>query len=154
MQRLCGAEGSTASVQLDMFVDEPNKLGMLVSDFAAQLTTAWWRRHGHLCPALQKQAMNILSIPATSSGCSVRSKLIWSDRRQRLQQGRMWLIAYIYFNTRALKRATAAVSWEEFEEWMRRLPVPEDEDVIVAEHSSDKGSDGGSSNEEDAPTTE
>jgi hypothetical protein len=62
--------------------------------------------------------------------------------------------AYIYFNTRALKRATAAVSWEEFEEWMRRLPVPEDEDVIVAEHSSDKGSDGGSSNEEDAPTTE
>ncbi len=86
MQRLCGAEGSTASVQLDMFVDEPNKLGMLVSDFAAQLTTVtWWRRHGHLCPALQKQAMNILSIPATSSGCSVRS----SDRRQRLQQGRM-----------------------------------------------------------------
>ncbi|KAJ9507068.1 hypothetical protein QJQ45_004648 [Haematococcus lacustris] len=31
-------------------------------------------------------------------------KLLWSDKRSRLLMGRMWAMAYVYFNTRALKR--------------------------------------------------
>ncbi|GFH14909.1 hypothetical protein HaLaN_11046, partial [Haematococcus lacustris] len=69
----------------------------------------------------------------------VRDRLIWgwrvaeahcreNDKRNRLLMGRMWAMAYVFFNTRALKRdeqpfAPTAAEEEQWEEWMASQPV-------------------------------
>ncbi|KAJ9530418.1 hypothetical protein QJQ45_000792 [Haematococcus lacustris] len=91
----------------------------------------WWEWYGKKTPVLQKIAQRVLSIPATSAGVERLFsvfKFIWSDRRNRLLMGRMWAMAYVYFNTRALKHqeqpmaddATDVARWEE---WMASQPV-------------------------------
>ncbi|KAJ9515741.1 hypothetical protein QJQ45_008619 [Haematococcus lacustris] len=66
----------------------------------------WWEWYGMETPVLQQVAQRVLSIPATSAGVERLFsvfKFIWSDRRNRLLMGRIWAMAYVYFNTRALK---------------------------------------------------
>ncbi|GFH25405.1 uncharacterized protein HaLaN_23358 [Haematococcus lacustris] len=50
---------------------------------------------------------------------------VWSDKRASLILGRMWIMAYIYFNKRVLERKPKTLSdadWEEYERWMRKTP--------------------------------
>ena len=47
-------------------------------------------------------------------------KYIWSDRRGSLLQGRMWMMAYIYFNTRVLDRSRP-IPEEEFEDFVAMM---------------------------------
>ncbi|KAJ9509586.1 hypothetical protein QJQ45_011202 [Haematococcus lacustris] len=50
---------------------------------------------------------------------------VWSDKRASLILGRMWVMAYIYFNKRVLERKPKTLSdadWEEYERWMRKTP--------------------------------
>ncbi|KAJ9511156.1 hypothetical protein QJQ45_013230 [Haematococcus lacustris] len=72
--------------------------------FAPQLTTdpvRWWQQHGHFAPELQTVAQRVLCIPATAAANErVFSAFshVWSDKRASLILGRMWVMAYIYFN--------------------------------------------------------
>ncbi|KAJ9521331.1 hypothetical protein QJQ45_001284 [Haematococcus lacustris] len=72
--------------------------------FAPQLTTdpvRWWRLHGDSAPELQTVAQRVLCIPATAAANErVFSAFshVWSDKRASLILGRMWIMAYIYFN--------------------------------------------------------
>ncbi|KAJ9509401.1 hypothetical protein QJQ45_001847 [Haematococcus lacustris] len=91
----------------------------------------WWEWYGKKTPVLQQVAQRVLSIPATSAGVERLFsvfKFIWSDRRNRLLMGRMWPMAYVYFNTRALKHqeqpmADDAADVARWEEWMASQPV-------------------------------
>ncbi|KAJ9531183.1 hypothetical protein QJQ45_001018 [Haematococcus lacustris] len=91
----------------------------------------WWEWYGMETPVLQQVAQRVLSIPATSAGVERLFsvfKFIWSDRRSRLLMGRMWAMAYVYFNTRALKHqeqpsAADAADVEQWDEWMASQPV-------------------------------
>lgn len=54
---------------------------------------AWWTDYGRSTPQLQQLAMSSLSVPATSAAGErvfAAFKLLWSDHRNRLVQGRMW----------------------------------------------------------------
>ncbi|KAL6754369.1 hypothetical protein V8C86DRAFT_2704626 [Haematococcus lacustris] len=44
-------------------------------------------------------------------------KFIWSDRRSRLLLGRMWIMSYVFFNTRVMTRKEHHASAEAQEEW-------------------------------------
>ncbi|KAJ9517127.1 hypothetical protein QJQ45_009025 [Haematococcus lacustris] len=99
--------------------------------FAPQLTTdpvRWWRLHGDFAPELQTVAQRVLCIPATAAANErVFSAFshVWSDKRASLILGRMWVMAYIYFNKRVLERKPKTLShadWEEYEMWMRKTP--------------------------------
>ncbi|KAJ9519389.1 hypothetical protein QJQ45_023041 [Haematococcus lacustris] len=90
----------------------------------------WWQTYGHGFGVLRDVAMRLLSIPATSAStervCST-FKPSWSDHRQSMLMGRMWMSSYIYFNRRALKgtRGQTRSSEEEraeFEEWLQHQP--------------------------------
>ncbi|KAJ9532028.1 hypothetical protein QJQ45_003753 [Haematococcus lacustris] len=91
----------------------------------------WWEWYGKKTPVLQQVAQRVLSIPATSAGVERLFsvfKFIWSDRRNRLLKGRMWAMAYVYFNTRALRHleepmADDAADVARWEEWMASQPV-------------------------------
>ncbi|KAJ9518559.1 hypothetical protein QJQ45_018538, partial [Haematococcus lacustris] len=91
----------------------------------------WWEWYGKKTPVLQQVAQRVLSIPATSAGVERLFsvfKFIWSDRRNRLLMGRMWAMAYVYFNTRALRHleepmADDAADVARWEEWMASQPV-------------------------------
>ncbi|KAJ9522425.1 hypothetical protein QJQ45_008286 [Haematococcus lacustris] len=57
--------------------------------------------HGHFAPELQTVAQRVLCIPATAAANErVFSAFshVWSDKRASLILGRMWVMAYIYFN--------------------------------------------------------
>ncbi|KAJ9517862.1 hypothetical protein QJQ45_004204 [Haematococcus lacustris] len=90
----------------------------------------WWQTDGHGFGVLRDVAMRLLSIPATSASTErvfSTSKHIWSDHRQSMLMGRMWMSSYIYFNRRALKgtRGQTRSSEEEraeFEEWLQHQP--------------------------------
>ncbi|KAJ9514902.1 hypothetical protein QJQ45_028622 [Haematococcus lacustris] len=79
------------------------------------------------CPALHKKlphlqvvAQRVLSIPATSTATErlfSAFKFIWSDRRSRLLLGRMWIMSYVFFNTRVMTRKEHHASAEAQEEW-------------------------------------
>ncbi|KAJ9514959.1 hypothetical protein QJQ45_002753 [Haematococcus lacustris] len=99
--------------------------------FAPQLTTdpvRWWQLHGDFAPELQTVAQRVLCIPATAAANErVFSAFshVWSDKRASLILGRMWVMAYIYFNKRVLERKPKTLSdadWEEYERWMRKTP--------------------------------
>ncbi|KAJ9516869.1 hypothetical protein QJQ45_027271, partial [Haematococcus lacustris] len=85
---------------------------------------------GHGFGVLRDVAMRLLSIPATSTSTErvfSTFKHIWSDHRQSMLMGRMWMSSYIYFNRRALKgtRGQTRSSEEEraeFEEWLQHQP--------------------------------
>ncbi|KAJ9523973.1 hypothetical protein QJQ45_022376 [Haematococcus lacustris] len=67
----------------------------------------WWGWYGKETPVLLEVAQRVFCTPATSAGVERLFsvfKLLWSDKRSRLLMGRMWAMAYVYFNTRALKR--------------------------------------------------
>ncbi|KAJ9524120.1 hypothetical protein QJQ45_022525 [Haematococcus lacustris] len=105
--------------------------------FAPQLTmdpVRWWQQHGHFAPELQTVAQRVLCIPATAAANErVFSAFshVWSDKRASLILGRMWVMAYIYFNKRVLKRKPKTLSdaeWEEYERWMRKTPQDQDHD--------------------------
>ncbi|KAJ9511852.1 hypothetical protein QJQ45_004574 [Haematococcus lacustris] len=91
----------------------------------------WWEWYGKKTPVLQQVAQRVLSIPAASAGVERLFsvfKFIWSDRRNRLLMGRMWAMAYVYFNTRALRHleepmADDAADVARWEEWMASQPV-------------------------------
>ncbi|KAJ9517964.1 hypothetical protein QJQ45_004370 [Haematococcus lacustris] len=82
-------------------------------------------------PVLLEVAQRVFCTPATSAGVERLFsvfKLLWSDKRSRLLMGRMWAMAYVYFNTRALKRdeqpfAPTAAEEEQWEEWMASQPL-------------------------------
>ncbi|KAJ9505255.1 hypothetical protein QJQ45_006614 [Haematococcus lacustris] len=44
-------------------------------------------------------------------------KFIWSDRRSRLLLGRMWIMTFVFFNTRVMTRKKHHASAEAQEEW-------------------------------------
>ncbi|KAJ9507183.1 hypothetical protein QJQ45_004817 [Haematococcus lacustris] len=44
-------------------------------------------------------------------------KFIWSDRRSRLLLGRMWIMSFVFFNTRVMTRKEHHASAEAQEEW-------------------------------------
>ncbi|KAJ9504969.1 hypothetical protein QJQ45_005419 [Haematococcus lacustris] len=99
--------------------------------FAPQLTTypvRWWRLYGDFAPELQTVAQRVLCIPATAAANErVFSAFshVWSDKRASLILGRMWIMAYIYFNKRVLERKPKTLSdadWEEYERWMHKTP--------------------------------
>ncbi|KAJ9515998.1 hypothetical protein QJQ45_016829 [Haematococcus lacustris] len=105
--------------------------------FPPQLTTdpvRWWQQHGHFAPELQTVAQRVLCIPATAAANErVFSAFshVWSDKRASLILGRMWVMAYIYFNLRVLKRKPKTLSdaeWEEYERWMCKTPQDQDHD--------------------------
>ena len=59
-----------------------------------------------LCP-FQAVAVRVLSLPPTScAGERLFSTFasIWNDKRNRILLGRMWLMAFIFFNTRVMQR--------------------------------------------------
>ncbi|KAJ9517251.1 hypothetical protein QJQ45_009137 [Haematococcus lacustris] len=108
-------------------------VGLTNSVLDTVLTTnpcMWWQTYGHGFGVLRDVAMRLLSIPATSASTErVFSTLkhIWSDHRQSMLMGRMWMSSYIYFNRRALKgtRGQTRSSEEEraeFEEWLQHQP--------------------------------
>ncbi|KAJ9511824.1 hypothetical protein QJQ45_004391 [Haematococcus lacustris] len=91
----------------------------------------WWGWYGKETPVLLEVAQRVFCTPATSAGVerlfSV-CKLLWSDKRSRLLMGRMWAMAYVYFNTQALKRdeqpfAPTAAEEEQWEEWKASQPL-------------------------------
>ncbi|KAJ9513525.1 hypothetical protein QJQ45_006167 [Haematococcus lacustris] len=91
----------------------------------------WWGWYGKETPVLLEVAQRVFCTPATSAGVERLFsvfKLLWSDKRSRLLMGRMWAMAYVYFNTRALKRdeqpfAPTAAEEEQWEEWMASQPL-------------------------------
>ncbi|GFH31011.1 dimer_Tnp_hAT domain-containing protein, partial [Haematococcus lacustris] len=98
--------------------------GLSAVYFAPQLTTdpvRWWRLHGDFAPELQTVAQRVLCIPATAAANErvfSAFRHVWSDKRASLILGRMWIMAYIYFNKRVLERKPETLSdadWEEYE---------------------------------------
>ncbi|KAJ9513527.1 hypothetical protein QJQ45_006173 [Haematococcus lacustris] len=105
-------------------------------DLAARLASADGRGNdlavgSKETPMLLEVAQRVFCTPATSAGVKRLFsvfKLLWSDKRNRLFMGRMWAMAYVYFNTRALKRdeqpfAPTAAEEEQWEEWMANQPL-------------------------------
>ena len=73
--------------------------------FQIKLTT-----HTLYSCALQNVAVKVLSIPPTlAAGERLFStfKYMQGDLKGRLLQGRMWMLAYCFFNSRVLKRRAA-----------------------------------------------
>ena len=81
---------------------------------------------------LSDAAMRILSIPPTASAGEHNwsaFKHIWSDHRTNLLVGKVGMLMYIYFNSRALKcikDQPFAANWEGFVEYMESLKSEEE----------------------------
>ncbi|KAJ9528095.1 hypothetical protein QJQ45_005819 [Haematococcus lacustris] len=114
---------STARADTWLEPDYAVGMGLTMDRFAPDLTVdpvAWWRRYGKKLPHLQVVAQRVLSIPATSAATErlfSAFKFIWSDRRSRLLLGRMWIMSYVFFNTRVMTRKEHHASAEAQEEW-------------------------------------
>ncbi|KAJ9522971.1 hypothetical protein QJQ45_023775 [Haematococcus lacustris] len=120
------AAGNAARLELLDTWLEPDcavGMGLTMDRFAPDLTVdpvAWWRRYGKKLPHLQVVAQRVLSIPATSAATErlfSAFKFIWSDRRSRLLLGRMWIMSYVFFNTRVMTRKEHHASAEAQEKW-------------------------------------
>ncbi|KAJ9509978.1 hypothetical protein QJQ45_011419 [Haematococcus lacustris] len=89
---------------------------LLPIHFAPHLTAhpvKWWAERGGFAPLLQAAAQRVLCIPATAAANErvfSSFKHIWSDKRSSLLLGRMWLLAFIYFNKRVLERIVKAAA--------------------------------------------
>lgn len=79
----------------------------------------------------------MLSIPPTSCGSERNFSTwgnIWSNNRARLLVGRVGMLVYLYFNSRALKRHNkgfAASDWEEFAAYLDTLPPVQVESEVA-----------------------
>ncbi|KAJ9534806.1 hypothetical protein QJQ45_017228, partial [Haematococcus lacustris] len=102
------ASGNAARLELLGTWLEPDYvvgMGLKMDRFAPDLTAdpvAWWR-----------------SIPATSAATERMFnafKFISSDRRSRLLLGRIWIMSYVFFNTRVMTRKEHHASAEAQEE--------------------------------------
>ena len=88
--------------------------------------------YGENMKQLSNAAMRILSIPPTASGGERNwsaFKHIWNDHRTNLLVGKVGMLVYIYFNSRALKRIKdqpSAADWEGFVEYMESLESAEE----------------------------
>ncbi|KAJ9514268.1 hypothetical protein QJQ45_012222 [Haematococcus lacustris] len=100
--------------------------------FAPHLTAhplKWWAERGGFAPLLQAAAQRVLCSPATAAANERvfnSFKHIWSDKRSSLLLGRMWLLAFIYFNKRVLERRPKPqpeAEWQQFAQWMQHMPV-------------------------------
>ncbi|KAJ9515831.1 hypothetical protein QJQ45_008717 [Haematococcus lacustris] len=100
--------------------------------FAPHLTAhplKWWAERGGFAPLLQAAAQRVLCSPATAAANErvfSSFKHIWSDKRSSLLLGRMWLLAFIYFNKRVLERRPKPqpeAEWQQFAQWMQHMPV-------------------------------
>ncbi|KAJ9531591.1 hypothetical protein QJQ45_014944, partial [Haematococcus lacustris] len=120
------AAGNAARLELLDTWLEPDyavDMGLTMDRFAPDLTVdpvAWWRRYGKKLPHLQVVAQRVLSIPATSAATErlfSAFKFIWSDRRSRLLLGCMWIMSYVFYNTRVMTRKEHHASAEAQEEW-------------------------------------
>ncbi|KAJ9531979.1 hypothetical protein QJQ45_003681 [Haematococcus lacustris] len=113
------------------------RLGKLVGLTNAVLDTVltanpcmWWQTYGHGFGVPRDVAIRLLSIPATSASTErvfSTFKHIWSDHRQSMLMGRMWMSSCIYFNRRALKGTwgqtrSSEEERAEFEEWLQHQP--------------------------------
>ncbi|KAJ9515835.1 hypothetical protein QJQ45_008714 [Haematococcus lacustris] len=84
---------------------------------------------GNQDPAALAAAQRVLCIPATAAANErvfSSFKHIWSDKRSSLLLGRMWLLAFIYFNKRVLERRPKPqpeAEWQQFAQWMQHMPV-------------------------------
>ncbi|KAJ9512036.1 hypothetical protein QJQ45_004608 [Haematococcus lacustris] len=105
---------------------------LLPIHFAPHLTAhplKWWAERGGFAPLLQEAAQRVLCIPATAAANErvfSSFKHIWSDKRSSLLLGRMWLLAFIYFNKRVLERRPKPqpeAEWQQFAQWMQHMPV-------------------------------
>ncbi|KAJ9507389.1 hypothetical protein QJQ45_006380 [Haematococcus lacustris] len=105
---------------------------LLPIHFAPHLTAhpvKWWAERGGFAPLLQAAAQRVLCIPATAAANErvfSSFKHIWSDKRSSLLLGRMWLLAFIYFNKRVLERRPKPqpeAEWQQFAQWMQHMPV-------------------------------
>ncbi|KAJ9518638.1 hypothetical protein QJQ45_018673 [Haematococcus lacustris] len=59
----------------------------------------WWQTYGHGFGVLRDVVMRLLRIPATSASTKrvfSTFKHIWSDHRQSMLMGRMWMIYYLH----------------------------------------------------------
>ncbi|KAJ9530517.1 hypothetical protein QJQ45_012528 [Haematococcus lacustris] len=80
-------------------------------------------------PHLTGTPVAIALIPATAAANErvfSSFKHIWSDKRSSLLLGRMWLLAFIYFNKRVLERRPKPqpeAEWQQFAQWMQHMPV-------------------------------
>ncbi|KAJ9516701.1 hypothetical protein QJQ45_015139, partial [Haematococcus lacustris] len=139
--RCWGASWHTwpGSRQLWMAAVAAAPLAWWASSWVAAAPLAWWRLHGDFAPELQTVAQRVLCIPATAAANErVFSAFshVWSDKRASLILGRMWVMAYIYFNKRVLERKPKTLShadWEEYEMWMRKTPQDQSLDQEVLE---------------------
>ncbi|KAJ9511613.1 hypothetical protein QJQ45_007383 [Haematococcus lacustris] len=100
--------------------------------FAPHLTAhplQWWAERRGFAPLLQAAAQRVLCSPATAAANErvfSSFKHIWSDKRSSLLLGRMWLLAFIYFNKRVLERRPKPqpeAEWQQFAQWMQHMPV-------------------------------
>ncbi|KAJ9511766.1 hypothetical protein QJQ45_022632, partial [Haematococcus lacustris] len=91
--------------------------------FAPHLTAhplQWWAERRGFAPLLQAAAQRVLCSPATAAANErvfSSFKHIWSDKRSSLLLGRMWLLAFIYFNKRVLERRPKPqpeAEWQQF----------------------------------------
>ncbi|KAJ9515946.1 hypothetical protein QJQ45_016872 [Haematococcus lacustris] len=120
------ASGNAARLELlDTWLEPEYAVGMglKMDRFAPDLTAdpvAWCRRYGSKLPHLQVVAQRVLSNPATSAATErlfSAFNFIYSDRRSRLLLGRMWIMSYVFFNTRVMTRKEHHASAEAQEEW-------------------------------------
>ncbi|KAJ9507924.1 hypothetical protein QJQ45_021273, partial [Haematococcus lacustris] len=103
----CAALPGGSSVFLDVVLTQDHSV---TSDFMLAKITQ----------ILEKHNLRVLSIPATSAATErlfSAFKFIWSDRRSRLLLGRMWIMSYVFFNTRVMTRKEHHASAEAQEEW-------------------------------------
>ena len=74
---------------------------------------AWWEIWGGNCPALQEVALRVLSTVVVTSGAEPNWSIfgfIHSKRRNRLYDGRVEKLVYVYQNMRLLRKRQSAGS--------------------------------------------
>ncbi|KAJ9510548.1 hypothetical protein QJQ45_016016 [Haematococcus lacustris] len=144
LSRLVTVDGSQADQPVAMALEQvrrgwgapPSELlsrtQLLPVHFAPHLTAhplKWWAERGGFAPLLQAAAQRVLCIPATAAANErvfSSFKHIWSDKRSSLLLGRMWLLAFIYFNKRVLERRPKPqpeAEWQQFAQWMHHMPA-------------------------------
>ena len=88
----------------------------------------WWKDIRHILPHLADAAIQVLTVPPTASAGERNWSswaLIRSQKRSRMLVGRVGMLVYMYFNQRALIRATSqpsAADWDGLLDYLDSLP--------------------------------
>ncbi|KAJ9510866.1 hypothetical protein QJQ45_027720, partial [Haematococcus lacustris] len=83
----------------------------------------WWELNSCLVELMVPVAQLLTAIQADHANFAdvhyglVMPPVYWSDRRSRLLLGRMWIMSYVFFNTRVMTRKEHHASAEAQEEW-------------------------------------